>query len=122
MKNRSSKSGFLMVEVLITIMILAVAFTVFLGAMAQTLRVSSKSSQLTDAISAFEPLRFELESGLRPDLVFYGGEGNLKNGYNYRIEKNEAGEMDSLLRSRFSWKSGKEFFDLEGVVPQAGVQ
>jgi competence protein ComGC len=117
-----TQKGFLMVEVLIVVLILAVAFTAFMGAMAQSLRVSSKSSQTTDAISRFGAILFEMESGLRPDLAGYGGQGDLEGGYHYRIDAERDEELSSLLKSRLSWKEGKESLQLEVFVLQASAQ
>ncbi len=115
-------SGFLILEVLIVIMILAVAFVAFMGAMAQVVRVSSKSSHMTEAISRYEALLFEIESGLRPDLAGYGGQGNLGEDYHYQITTEKDREFGAFLKNRFSWKEGKEFLDLEVFASKAPAE
>ena len=122
MSRLARRKGFLIVEVLIVIMILAVAFTAFLGGMAQVLKVSSKSSRMTDAISRYDSLLFEIENGLRPDLAGYGGHGELGEGYRYQIDSKAGREFSSLLKSRFSWKEGKEFLELELLASKAPTQ
>ena len=111
-----------MVEVLIVIMIVAIAFVLFLGAMAQAVKVSSKSAQLTDAISRYGALLFEIESGLRPDLTGYSGRGTLEADYHYQVDTEKDEEFDALLKSRLSWKEGKEFLELETLIPKAPIQ
>ena len=111
-----------MVEVLIVVMILAVAFVAFMGGIAQVLKVSSKSSQTMDAISHYESFLFEIESGLRPDLTGYDGHGDLEGNYHYQIETKMDKEFSAFLKSRLSWKEGKEFLDLEVLVPKAPAQ
>ena len=116
------RGGFLIVEVLIAIMVLAVAFVALLGAMAQAVKVSSKSSQMTDAISCYESFLFEIESGVRPDIAGYGGHGDLERKYHYQIESETNKEFSSLLKSRFSWKDGKESLDLQFLAQQAPAE
>ncbi len=117
-----SQKGFLIMDVLIAASILAVAFTVFLSAITQALRVSSRSSQTTDAISRFEPFLFEIESGLRADLASGGGKGDLEENYHYAIEKIKDDVFNSLLKNRLSWKNDREHLELQIKVLKAPVQ
>jgi len=118
----STRKGFILLEVLMTLLILAVSFAVFMGAMAQVLRVSSRASQAMDAVSQYEALLFEVESGVRPDLAGYGGRGDLKNNYHYRILAEERGDFGSFLRSHLFLKEGKESFELELMVLKTPIQ
>jgi len=116
------QKGFLIIEVLIVIMIIAITFVAFMGAMAQGLRVSSKSDEITDAISRYESFLFEIENGLRPDLAGYGGNGDLAGGYCYQIKTEKSSELTSLLQSQLSWKENKECLNLEVLVSKAPAQ
>ena len=115
-------AGFLLVEVLMAILILAIAFVAFMGAMAQSMKVSYKSSQTTEAISRYEAFLFEIENGLRPDLAGYGGQGDLEGDYRYQIQAESGGEFGTLLKGRFSWKGGREFLEHEVFVSKAPAQ
>ena len=55
-------------EVLVVILIVAVAFTAFLGAIGQALTVSFRSARLEDAVSRHEEILFEFANGFRLDL------------------------------------------------------
>ena len=123
MKYRGfSTDGFLIVEVLVVIAILAVSFVIFMGAMAQALKISSRSSRLSEAVSQYEPFLFELESGLRLDRVDYGGEGSLDKSYHYRIDVQKYDDIRSFLKSRLSWNDGKESLDLGVLVLRVSAQ
>ena len=117
-----TSEGFLILEALMTLLILAVAFTAFMGAMAQALRVSVRANRTTDAVSQIEPLLFEIESGVRADLAGYGGRGDLKEGGRYRIEARSQGELGSVLKGRFSTNDDRAFLDLDVLVLKAPVQ
>lgn len=117
-----TSQGFLLMEALIVILILAVAFTAFMGVMAQALRVSSKARQMTEAVSEYEAFLFELESGMRPDLVLFGGGGELAGGYQYEIHSETLKEPFVFLKTRLFWKEGKESLGLELTVPEAITQ
>lgn len=116
------KKGFLIVEVLIAILILAVVFVPLMAAMAQSARVASRSSQTTEAVSRYEALLFEVESGLRPDIAGYGGRGELDGQYRYEIDPVKSTEYGSFLKSRLSWKGGKEFLDVELLATKGVIQ
>lgn len=121
MRRRLSDKGFLIVDALIAISILAVSFVFFMGGMAQVLRVSTKSSRTMEALSTFESLLFQIDSGVRPDLAGYGGIGAL-DGFNYRIERSSGDEQDVFLNGRLSWKGSKEFIEQEIVVLRAAAR
>lgn len=116
-----SRSGFLLVEVLLALLVLAVAFVAFLGAMAQALRVSSRSGRTMEAVSKMEELLFGIQNGLRPDLAGYGGEGLLGNDYRYHFKDLEVGETGVWLEGRLSWKD-RSLLEARLFVSKAAVE
>ena len=86
------------------------------------LRISARSSRVSEAVSRYEPLLFELESGLRLDRVDYGGEGSLDQNYHYRIEVQKHDDFSSFLKSRLWWNEGKESLDLGVLVSRTPAQ
>ena len=117
-----SQKGFLLLEGLMTLLILAITFAAFMGAMTQALRVSVRANHATDAVSQIEALLFEIESGLRADLASDGGKGDMKNDYHYEMDAKEEGELGIRLRGSFSSKDGKEAIRLDILVLKAPVQ
>lgn len=112
----------MLVEVLMAILIIAVAFTAFMGAMSQALNASYRSWETIDAISKFESILFQIENGLRPDLAGYGGQGDLTEGYSYSIKAEKSGQTDALLQGKLSWKKGKGSLYAEFLASKAGLQ
>lgn len=108
-------------EVLIVILILAIVFVAFMGVMSQALKVSSRSRRQTEAVMRYENFLFELENGLRADLVSFGGRGELGGGYQYAVNAQESKEFYAYLKSKLTW-NGKESLDLDLVMPEAGIQ
>ena len=117
-----SNKGFLLLEALMALLILAIAFAAFMGAMSQVLRVSYRANHTMDSVSQIEPLLFEIENGVRADLASYGGKGDLKDGYHYEIEAKEEGDLASYLKGRLSSKDGKGFLEMDILVLKAPVQ
>ena len=113
--------GFLLMEALLLILILSITFVSFIGVIFQALKVSSHTHDLTEGLSRYEALVFELESGLRPDLASYGGRGDLEKGFSYEIENREEADSYALLKSRLLWKQGKESLDFDFVASEQGV-
>ena len=109
-------------EALILILIISVTFTAFIGVMAQSLKISSRSRALTDAVSKYEFLLFELESGFRADLLNFGGREEIEGGYQYSIQNEEDKESYAFLKSKLTWKSGKESLEFDLVMPASAVQ
>ena len=123
MKKRIySQGGFLLLEVLMALLVLAVTFAAFMGAMTQALRVSVRANHTMDAVSQLEPLLFEIESGVRADLASDGGKGDLKDGYHYEIEATGEGDLGSRLKGRFLSKDNKASLELDILVLKAPVQ
>ena len=109
-------------ELLIVVLVLAVSFVAFAGVIAQALKVSSRWIGTTDAVSAAEPLFFQIESGLRPDLAGYGGTGKLPGGYHYRIEAEEGRAADTLLEGRLDREEGGSLFEFRVRVFKAPIE
>ena len=109
-------------EALILLLILSVTFVSFMAVMVQALRVSVKGREITEAVSSYEQFLFELENGLRPDIVGYGGRGVLAKGYQYEIRNEENLDSYSFLRGRILWKKGNEFLDFDFVAPEGAIQ
>ena len=82
--SSSNDNGFLLLEALIAMLILSVTFVAVAGAVLQALRVSERAEETTGAVLKADNALFELESGLRADLVKYGGRENL--GGDYQLE------------------------------------
>jgi type II secretory pathway pseudopilin PulG len=118
MRSALSQEGFFLLEVLMAIMILAVAFVALMGVMAQAMQVSSRSARMTDAISQYESFLFNLETGTRLDLVGYGGHGKLGAEYYFETTAKD-NEFSSLLKNKILWKEGKEFLDIEFIAIKA---
>ena len=116
------EKGFLMMEALILILIISVTFTAFIGVIVQALKVSSRSRETTDAVSKYEFLLFELENGFRADLLNFGGRENVEGGYEYEIKNDGDKDSYASLRSKLSWRGGKESFEFDLVMPQGEVQ
>ena len=107
---------------MIAILILAVAFAVFMSAMAQTLRVSVRAKNTAEALSRFDSLLFEIESGIRIDLASYGGRADLKDDYQYEIQAQQDGDFGSRINSRLLWKNDKELLNLDLLVLKVPIQ
>lgn len=124
MRPIGSRKGFLILEVLVAVCVLSVAFVVFLGVLAQAIKVSARSARSMEAVGKFETLWFDLQCGLRPDLVRYGGRGNAGDGYFHEIEIRTDNETGSLLAARiwFGESSGsKEALVLDAFVLAAPI-
>lgn len=118
----TNQKGFLIVDVLIAIMVLAVLFALFMGAMMQSAKVAIKSARMTDAISSFGPILFEVETGLRPDLALYGGEGQLKPDFRYKLIDTSEEEYAAKVKAAVIARNGAELISLDAVVSRSGVQ
>ena len=117
-----SNKGFLLLEVLMALLILAIAFAAFMGAMSQVLRVSYRANHTMDSVSQIEPLLFEIESGVRADLASSGGKGELKDGSHYEIEVKEEGDLASHLTGSLSSRGEKGFLEMDILVLKAPIQ
>lgn len=117
------QSGFLLMEALLALLVLSVAFVVCLGAVAQALRLSSRAEETTKAVLASETLLFELETGMRPDLVVFGGRGE-RAPYRYVIESETTNDLEKPivsfydLKARMDWKEGRDYLDFEAYLPE----
>ncbi len=69
----SRQKGFALLEVLIAVLILAVAVTAFMGGISATLRLAQRAEATSRALWELEKVLFMLESSQRMDLISYGG-------------------------------------------------
>ena len=121
-------------EALILILILSVSFVSFVGVTLQALKVSSRTRDLTEGLTKYESLVFELENGLRPDLASYGGRGEFSSpensrpksrpeaGYRYEIRNEEETESYALLKNRLLWKKGNDSLDFDLFASKGALQ
>ncbi|OGW69581.1 MAG: hypothetical protein A2036_04320 [Omnitrophica bacterium GWA2_50_21] len=119
----SNRQGFTLFEVLIALVIIALAVTVSLGGIAAVLRFSEKMNQRTEAMSELEQLLFQLESGNRVDLFLYGGRGPLAKGYQYDIQTHPPQDVPEYLSDFYqeiipvvSFSEGKDSVALELIL------
>ncbi len=116
------QKGFLMMEALILILIISVTFTAFTGVITQVLKISARGRALTDSIMKYEFFLFELENGFRADLLSFGGREDVEGGYQYSVQNEGNDNSYASLKSKLTWKSGKEFLEFDLVLPEAGVR
>ena len=117
-------------EALILILILSVSFVSFVGVTLQALKVSSRTRDLTEGLTKYESLVFELENGLRPDLASYGGRGGFPAGRKseeesndrYEIQNVEEPESYALLKNRLLWKKGDDSLDFDLFASKGALQ
>ena len=121
-KRRHPPEGFLLMEVLIAISVLAIAFVAFVAVLGQVLNITSRSTDLTHAIAKYETLFFDLENGERNDLVSYGGRGGIEGGYQYEILSQQETDGYFTLKTKIFWKGGKDFMDLDLLLPESPIQ
>lgn len=70
---KRSEHGFLLIEVLVAIVIIAVTVTALLTGLRQALQMTARSEEFTQAALPMETLLFEIETGARADLLENGG-------------------------------------------------
>jgi len=115
-----SQRGFTLLEVLIAVVILSVTVTAFIAGISQSLRLSQRSEEITQAVLKLEASFSELETGERSELVRYGGRES--RGRNASIEiKSEA--HSSGLRSLVikDIKNGKERLSFDAFLMEGGL-
>ncbi len=122
MKTSMGQQGFLLMEVLIAVLILSIAFVSFTAVLAQVLRVDSRARNFNRALEGYEKFLFEMENGQRSDLVTEGGQGPLgeEGRYDFQSLKQEGDYF--FLKGRVSWKNGKDSLDLDAVFPGVSAQ
>ena len=108
-------------EVLMAIAILSIAIVSFLGVISRALQVSEKGRGIAQAVTSYDGFIFNLESGLRADLVHFGGKGELEGGYRYELIPEENSDSYDHLRGKILWKGGREFLNLDLIASEAGV-
>lgn len=129
MKTNSSRllsiscaKGFLMMEVLLAILILSIAFVSFAAVIGQVLKVTSKSQDLTLALLKYEEALFELENGQRNDVVHYGGQGAAGEDYGYAFQSDAVSGNYFTLKGKLLWKKGNDFLEVDLIFPGVPVQ
>ena len=116
-----AEQGFLLTEALILVLVISLTFVAFMGVIAQALKISARDQELLEGISKYEELVFELENGLRPDLLLFGGRG--KEGvYHYEINHEEDKNSYGLFTSRLAWKQGREFLDFDFFASRGALE
>ena len=98
-----SEKGFTLLEVLISILILAVTLTAFMGGISQVLMLSGRMEETSQVLAGYEKLLFELETGMRADLVAYGGQGKLNDKLTYEIKSKPQKVNLRELKLTMSW-------------------
>jgi Tfp pilus assembly protein PilV len=119
MKN---DSGFLLLEALILVLILSIAFVSFAVVVSQALKVSYRTRDMTEVLASFEPLLFEIENGFHPDLAAYGGKGALGEGASYEIQNQEDSKTYGLLKGKLLGRQGKNLFEHDLYVSEGALE
>ena len=114
-----NKHGFTLFEVLIALLVIALAVTASLAGIAEALRFSVNMNQRAEAMAEMTKLLFELETGDRFDLFYYGGKGKLEEGSSYEIQSDspKGGAFDQAefyreMRASLSLDNAKNSLEL----------
>ena len=94
----NQEKGFFLVEALIALLILSVTLVALIGVTGQALKISERGIKTTEALLGMEEILFQLESGIRVDLVKYGGRENLKGGYSFDVSDSKVLTEASNIR------------------------
>lgn len=118
-----AEQGFFLMEALILVLVISLTFVAFMGVIAQALKISVRDQELLEGISKYEELLFELENGLRPDLLLFGGRGK-EGAYHYEIKSENEKDRDSYghFKSRLAWKKDREFLDFDFFVSRGALE
>jgi len=81
-----SNKGFILMEVLISIMIISIAMAAAVTGMGRALKLTGRSEEFTRGTLPMETLLFELETGGRADLIEGGGEATVE-GREYLVDR-----------------------------------
>lgn len=73
MMRKGDQKGFLLIETLVAIVIIAVVVVTVLSGMQRALKMTLRSEQFTEKGLPMETLLFEMETGMRMDLLANGG-------------------------------------------------
>lgn len=109
-----------LLEALIAMLILSVTFTATSGAVLQALRVSQRAEETTHAVSKAGNVLFELESGLRADLVKYGGRESLGGEYQFEATAGTGRDLFHDHKIRIL-KRGLPVLEEDIVLKEAGL-
>lgn len=116
-----SPKGFLLLETLIAIMLFAIIFSAFIGLIRQALLVSHRMKEMILCRNDYEKLLFQMEAGLRPDIVAYGNKGSISQETFYEIESVPEADGFFLLKGRLS-RLGRSYIDSELYLSEAPLQ
>lgn len=119
MKMRSEMSGFTLIEVLVSMMVMAISLTVIMGLFSGALRSKAKVNESNMAV---ELARTKMEEVLLKDFMETGSDaGDLGNGYLWEVEVLETNQDDSqetlkklknmvlyTITIQIKWKTGEQ--------------
>ena len=110
--------GFLLVEALLAMLVLTLAASASFQSILQASAAAKRSEALSAGILKTEEELFDLESGIRPDLVVYGGKENLAGDYrmDFNVEEEAEGYSDAVFRLL---KGDSEILTKEGIFAEA---
>lgn len=116
---KANQKGFLLIEVLIALMLLAIVFTAFAAMLGQCLFIFQKSRDQFQMIASADQLMFELETGERLDLVSYGGREKRENRFLLEIDSEPHGEKFYQLKLRLKIPVGRTEIEGFGLFQEA---
>lgn len=119
MKKRSEISGFTLIEVLVSMMVMAVSLTVIMGLFSGGLRSKARANESNTAV---ELARTKMEEVLLKDFMETGSdEGDFGNGYLWEVEildTSQDGSQENLkklnnmvlyaITIQIKWKTGEQ--------------
>ena len=114
--------GFLLIEAMLLMLVLAVGFAAFVTVLAQVLKISVRAQNVTEGRLRFEELLFDLETGSRSDLVAFGGTGILRDGYRYEIQSREKGPGFYQMQTQLTGPLEKEGLEFDLYLAEGARQ
>lgn len=78
--------GFLLVEVLVALVIIAIAVTASLTGLGRALKVTGRTEAFTRTVLPMESVLFDLETGYRTDLIEEGGDV-VEQGEHFHVDR-----------------------------------
>lgn len=78
--------GFLLVEVLVALVIIAIAVTASLTGLGRALKVTGRTEAFTRTVLPMESILFDLETGYRSDLIEEGGDV-VEQGEHFHVDR-----------------------------------
>ena len=68
-----NQKGYFLIEALMALLLLSLTLVALIGSTGQALKIFKRQTETTHSLLKMEEIFFDLETGLRPDLVRYGG-------------------------------------------------